>query len=282
MDRYSHRAIPLLALLMLAACASGPPPPKTGTPAYYWLSTMETYGAGAYEKSLEHLDKIMRTTDPETQKAGPLRILILAGLARGYQDLAEQFQFGAESIKTGSTAAHRRRSDQYRAQAANFALQLSQAYEKFEESSPSGNITIDFPFPTRGALTPPPVFTRVGQGQLIPDMEIDRMQAAILQRGVLREVAAAVGSPGDAAQAQARMTKLPLEAERGPFLATIGEALYETSAIFGPRGRGETPRQIHQLELAAKALSGAAGPSVKAILAKVEKDRKEAVARMKK
>ncbi|MEZ5399063.1 MAG: hypothetical protein R2729_05290 [Bryobacteraceae bacterium] len=273
--------VAILAIGIGACTPAGPPPPRTGTPAYYWLSAMETWQAGQYEKCLEHLEKILRGGDPIVAKAAPLRLLILAGLARGYEDMSDQFQLGAESIKSGSTASHRRRADQYRAQAANFALQLGDAYAQFEQASPSGPVTFDFPFPTRGVLVPPAVFTRVGQGQLIPDMEIDRLLAAMLQRGVLREVTAAVGAAGDTAKAQAAMAKLPLEAGRGPFLAALGESLYEVSKIFGPRGRGETPRQEHLLNLASKALAGASGDSLKELKAKVEKDLKSAAARKK-
>lgn len=242
---------------------------------------MENYQAGQYEKSLEHLDKIIRSGDPIVAKAAPLRLLTLSGLARGYQDLAAQFQLGAESIKTGSSADHRRRSEQYRAQAANFALQLAEAFTAFENSHASGPVAVDFPYPARGTMTLPPVFSRVGQGQLIPDMEIERMQNAVLQRAVLREISSAVGAAGDVAQAQARMKTLPLETPRDAFLAAVGESLYENSVIFGPRGRGETPRQEHLLDLATRALGPSAGDRAKELKAKIAKDRKDIEARKK-
>ena len=69
-------------------------------------------------------------------------------------------------------------------------------------------------------------------GILVQDSERDLLQAAMLQRGVLLSVCAAVGSPDDAAAAQEKLKTGEFRVPRDAFLLAAAKSLSDESDLF--------------------------------------------------
>jgi hypothetical protein len=77
--------------LILTSCSSGPQPPAPGTPAFFWAAAKETYAAGDYEKTVQHLGRICNTQSDYPARAQPWLLVLTSGMAKANMDLAEAF-----------------------------------------------------------------------------------------------------------------------------------------------------------------------------------------------
>ena len=59
----------LAALCLLFAC--GPAASREETPAFFWAAAKETYAAGYYLKTADHLDRILQSDNEYTARAMP-------------------------------------------------------------------------------------------------------------------------------------------------------------------------------------------------------------------
>lgn len=278
--RKSWPLFPLI-LILLASCSTGPPPVKTGTPAYYWSLAVENYEGADMTKTLEQVEKIFRSENEFTPRARTLRLVTLAGLIDGYRELGDLWEHGARVAKASSPMPFRKRAGEYRALATTFGIQLGEAYQEFQKAHPQGPVSFQFKAPTRGTTAIPPQAARIGEGQLIPDADADTLFRGYLQRSALIELAHATGVGEDGAAARKALENPPVEVPREKFEGAMAHSLYEASVIFGPKGRGETPRQQFLLELAGKALAAAGKEAPKDLRGKIDKDLKDIKARQK-
>jgi hypothetical protein len=268
----------LLATLPFLSCSSGPPAPKTGTPPYYWQAALETYNAGDYRKAVEHLGKILRSDNEFAARARPLHLVLLSGQLRGYAELADRFEDGARATK-GPQGPLRKHTYDLRGLAHSLAIELSDSYAAFQKASPSGDVSVEFPYPARGGIGSPPQLLRIAEGQTLPVHDIDTLQTTMVQRGVVQEVASAVGAPGDIAKAQEILKTIPAAVPRATFQLAMAKGLYEAARLYGPLKRSETPRQEFLCNQALKALEGTDKDKAKELRGKIEKDLKEIKAR---
>ena len=104
------------ALAALLASCSSDTGPKAGTPAFYWSVAKDTYRAGDYVKTTEHLDKIVATENEFKSRALPWLLVLTSGMARGYADLADGFDAGVRA-KKGDPGGFRKHMANYRSQA---------------------------------------------------------------------------------------------------------------------------------------------------------------------
>src|SRR5215813_1560943 len=84
MSVFSTRSAALLialAVLGLAAC-SGPvtTSARVGTPEFYWYAAKETYAAGDYVKTADHLDHLIATDNEYTARAVPWSLVLTSGM----------------------------------------------------------------------------------------------------------------------------------------------------------------------------------------------------------
>src|ERR1041385_6617055 len=93
----------LLAILTLTSC-SGPVPVRVATPEFYWSAAGETYAAGDYRKTADHLEKLIERDDSYTARAIPWYLVLTSGMAAGYMDLADHYAAGARRNKSGALA----------------------------------------------------------------------------------------------------------------------------------------------------------------------------------
>ncbi|MFN7920575.1 MAG: hypothetical protein U0Q16_10795 [Bryobacteraceae bacterium] len=267
-----------LFLVLLFSCASGPPPPKTGTPPYYWQSAMETYAKADYQKTLEHLSKIVGSDNEFTARAQPLRLILSSGLLRGYAELADRFEDGARAAK-GAQGPFRKRAYDCRGFAHTLGIQLSEVWQQYQKSNPSGDVTINFPYPARGGLIVPPQITRIAEGQTLPDHDIETAETTMLQRAVLQEVASAVGAPGDAPKAQEILKGAPVQTPRAAFNLAMAKVFHDAAMMYVASKRSEPARQEFLADQGLKALEGVDKAKAKEIREKLEKVLRDAKAR---
>lgn len=254
-------AILLIALqLILTGCSGGPPPIKPGTNAFYWQAANENFPKGDYLKTSDQLERVMRTDNEFKPKAQPWRLALLAGMMNGYRELANHYELGGRANKA-NPGTFRKLTSTYRGMASRTAVALADAYKDFSKDKPQGDVEIVFPYPGRGSTAMPPSALKLAAGNVPTESDIAAVEAAMLQRGVLRAVCDVVGAPGDAAKTQEIMKTTPVTVPRAKFEMGLAKAFYDASEIFNPYKGSEPVRQRIMLDTAAKALKN--GPDAK-------------------
>jgi hypothetical protein len=226
-------AIALSIIGLLAAgtsCSSGPQPPQPGTPAFYWSAAKETYRAGDFLKTSEHLQRILVSENEFSARARAWDTVISAGMAQGYIELADTWEAGARANRPDPTP-FRKQVSALRSLASAAAIQFTENAHKLMAVDKDPNILLAFAFPA-GTVAPPVGLKRVAGGILVQDSERDLLQAAMLQRGVLLSVCSGVGSRDDAAAAQEKLKTGEFRVPRDTFLLAAARSLQEQSDLF--------------------------------------------------
>src|SRR5215470_17808255 len=96
-----------LGLFGLTSC-SGPTTARVGTPEFYWYAAKETYAAGDYMKTADHLDHLIDNQNEYTARALPWSLVLTSGMAAGYIELADAYTAGARVNKIRSLALRRK------------------------------------------------------------------------------------------------------------------------------------------------------------------------------
>jgi hypothetical protein len=213
------------------SCSSGPQPPQPGTPAFYWAAAKETYRAGDFVKTSENLQRILSLSDNEfSARARAWDTVISSGLTQGYMELADAWEAGARANRLNPTP-FRKQVSALRSLASASAIQFTEDIHKVVEADKDPKILLAFAFPA-GAPAVPVGLKRMTGGILVQDAERDLLQAAMLQRGVLLSICAAVGSQDDAAAAQQKLIAGDFLASRDAFLLAAARSLSDASELF--------------------------------------------------
>lgn len=225
-------AIPLSALILtLTACSNAPAPPAKGTPAFYWQAAQETFGAGDYRKTNEHLEHLIKTSNEFSERGKAWRIVVVSGLLRGNLDIAEKLEYGSRENKT-NPAPFRKLMNDTRSVASNLATQLLETWQKMK-SEKAGEIELDFPFPV-GNASEVAALVQMSKGIMLSSADVEAAMKQALQRGVLVATAKAVGAD-DAAEARGRFSSRPVKVAGPVFRMSIADALYQASTLFDSR-----------------------------------------------
>jgi len=231
--RWIAGAIALGTLGLVAvgtSCSSGPQPPQPGTPAFYWAAAKETYRAGDFVRTSENLQRILASENEFSARARTWDSVISSGLAQGYIELADTWEAGARSNRLNPTP-FRKQVSALRSLASASAIQFTEDIHKVMEAEKSQSVILAFAFPA-GAAARPAGLNRVAGGILVQDSERDLLQAAMLQRGVLLSVCAAVGTKDDVAAAQEKLKAGDFLASREAFLLAAARSLSDESELF--------------------------------------------------
>lgn len=226
-------------ILMLAACSTGPTAPEKGTPEFYWQAANETFLAADYLKTADHLEHIVNSQNAFTARALPWKLVLTSGLANGFMDLADNYEYGARANKA-NPAPFRRRVSDYRGMAGRLSLQFAETFLKFLDNK-DPEIVLAFPFPT-GSSGQVVALTKIGNGIFPTEAEADTVQTRTLERTVLHAVAAAVGAGEDTAKARALFQGADVKVPRATFVLAMATALYNQSQLYGPR-KLDTPEK---------------------------------------
>jgi hypothetical protein len=232
--RRSFTACVALTVLGLAAagtsCSSGPQPPQPGTPAFFWASARETYRAGDFVKTSEHLQRILVGENEFTARARAWDTVLSAGITQGYIELADAWEAGARSNRLNPTP-FRKQVTALRGLASASAIQFTEDVHKVLAADKDPTILLAFAFPA-GAAALPAGLKRMEGGIMVQDSERDLLQAAMLQRGVLLSVCAAVDSRDNVAAAQEKLKTSEYRVPRDAFLLMAASSLSDQSDLF--------------------------------------------------
>ena len=224
-------AVAILGLLAAGgSCSSGPQPLQPGTPAFYWAAAKETYRAGDYPKTSENLQRILAGENEFTARARAWDTVISGGVAQAYIELADNWEAGARGNRPNPTP-FRKEVSALRSLASAAAIQYAEDVHKVVAADKDPTILLAFANPA-GAAAPPAGLKRVSGGIQVQDSERDLLQTAMLQRGVLLSVCAAVGSPDDAAAAQEKLKTGEFRVPRDTFLLAAAKGLETQSDLF--------------------------------------------------
>jgi hypothetical protein len=221
----------IVALLLVGtSCSSGPTPPQPGTPAFFWAAALETYRAGDFVKTSEHLQRILATDNEYNARARAWDAVLSSGLTQGYIALAETYEAGARMNRANPTP-FRKQVSTLRSLASSSAIQFTEDIHRMMALDKDPNIVLAFPYPA-GAIAEPAGLKRIAGGIIVQDSEAEQLLTAMLQRGVLLSACAAVGSPDDAAAAQEKLKSADFRVPRETFLLAAGTLMQEQSDLF--------------------------------------------------
>ncbi len=217
----------LAGVLLLAGC--GPQAPQPGTPPFFWAAAKETFAAGDYTKTHDHLMHLVQSTNDFTARAMPWQLIVNAGLARGYIELADNFEKGSRATKTNPTP-FRRQMNTYRSTANQLVLNFAERFDKFRGASQAATLPLDFPFPG-GAVALPAALERVAGGAL-PPTGFEDLEQKTVARNMVLAVAAAAGSTEDAAKARELFKAGNAQVPRPAFMMAMASNLQVMGELY--------------------------------------------------
>lgn len=227
--RNSLFAAGLLAIAI--ACTTGPPGPKPGTPEFFWTAARSTWAAADYDKVEHNLDELLKTDNEYKARAQAWRLVVTAGMARGYAELADMFEAGARVNKLNPTPFRTQMND-YRKIAAQRALQFAETFLAFTKHDHTQDVPLAFSFPT-GSINPITELKTVASGGLLPEAKLGPVRQRAIERGVLLVTCEAVGAPEDMAKAQEIFKSAEVKVPHDVFALAMVRNLHEQAKLFG-------------------------------------------------
>jgi hypothetical protein len=240
----------LSALSLLFAC--GPAAPREGTPAFFWAAAKETYAAGDYLKTTDHLDRILQSDNEYTARAMPWSLLVTSGLASGYMELADKYQAGAKANKAAPGSFYKQASN-YRSFANRLTLRFADTFATFAKTK-DDSVTLDFPFPAGTAAAVPQLAT-VAEGNLLPAATADAAEKSALARGILLATSRAVGAPGDTAKAEQILKSSGGKVPRATFSLAMARTLFESAQLYSRQKMNDSEKMTVLCQRALAVLS---------------------------
>ncbi len=239
-------------LLFTVACAGGPAGPQPGTPGFFWAAAKDTWRAGDYVKTSEHLQRILASDNEFTARARAWDAIISSGLTSAYIELADTWEGGARMNRANPTP-FRKEVSTLRGLASAAAIQYTEDMHKLMDASKDPEILLAFAFPA-GNVALPAAMKRISGGILIQDSERDLLHAAMLQRGVALAVCAAVGNPDDSAAAQEKLKTAELKVPRDTYLLAAARSMQSQSELFGGTKLDQPARLKMMSQVASEAI----------------------------
>lgn len=241
-------------LWLIAMTGCGPSGPRTGTPDWYWQAAHDTFTTGDYVKCDEHLEKLITGDNPYTSRAIAWRVILTAGMAGGYKDVADAFEAGARVNKT-APAQFRKLMNDYRALANRRAISFAETVLKFEQLKVDGDIQIPFGFP-KGNPLPVPDLKRVGEGLLLAEAPLAAAERAAIERRILLTTCEVVGAGEDVARAQKLFTNEGARVSRQTFMLGVAKRMKDLAELYSPYKLDQPERHKLMVEKALAIVKG--------------------------
>ena len=183
----------ILAILgsLLVSCSGEPAGPKHGTPEWVYEAAGENYALGDYAKAAEQLEEASYGMGEVGPKAKVWLGALRAGLAYGYDELADAFAEGMD-INDAMIEHFQPSVSEYRRRTKVYAIDFVEDLGDFTEAiGAEGAVTFGFPLP-EGNATPSPVLASVEGGNRA-DTQIPAMESQTLTRGIFLAIAGLLG-----------------------------------------------------------------------------------------
>jgi hypothetical protein len=221
----------LIAVVALTSCSTGSNAPAPGSPAFYWSAAKTAYHAGDFRGASQNLNELIRGDNEFTVRARPLAMLVSAGLAKGYADMADAYEAGAKANRANPTPFLKQVTAS-RSMASAAAMDFVEGVHVFLQKDKDQDVLLACEYPT-GSMPEPAALRRAASGIAIQDSEREGLEAAMLQRGVLQTMTQMVGAPDDPAKTLELFKGGEPKIPRDTFVLATAKALYEASALFG-------------------------------------------------
>src|ERR1700722_13266764 len=104
--------------------------PRPGTPAFYWTSAKDSFSAGDYNKTAQHLDKILASDNEFTGRALAWQLVLTSGTIRGYMDVADNLELAVRMNKA-DPGQFRKYVSNSRSSAGRLSLQFAEFFMRF-------------------------------------------------------------------------------------------------------------------------------------------------------
>ncbi|HTP89369.1 MAG TPA: hypothetical protein VMJ34_20610 [Bryobacteraceae bacterium] len=263
-----------LVVLCLTSCSSGPSAPQPGTPAFYWGAAGAMWRSGDYLKTLDNLSHLTANQNEFRAKAQPWEVVVALGVARGNLDLSDACDTAIHK-SPAMAGVLRRQMSVWRSNGNSTALELADSFHKFAQENKQATIPLEFSWPPAGNATPPPQRDRFAAGSPLSPSDMEKLELAMIQRGVMLTAARAVGAGDDTARGLEVFKQPKPAVSTEVFMTGMAQALYDLSALYGPKQLDLPNRR----ELLVNLATSAAKPYPKnkdaaALLAKVDKEAK--------
>jgi hypothetical protein len=237
----------VIAALGTIACST-PAPVANARADFYWSAARETYAAGDYTKTADHLEHLIADRNPYTDRAIPWYLVVTSGMAGGYMELADQYTAGAHSNKEAA-AAFRIKASAYRTLAGQWAMQFAQNADKFQQI-PLGPLHLGFALP-KGSAAEPDLLAQIASGEELQTADAETAEVLTLQRAVLMAVCQALGARDNVAKAGQILAQDRSEEPRATFAAAIAEMLDARAKLYA-RNRLDEPAKLAALQARAE------------------------------
>ncbi len=233
MKRNTRRAmafsVTILLGLILISCSSAPTGPQPGSPEYTWSAAKQTIAAGDYIKASLHLDKLASGQSEFAPKAQAWLLVMTAGMAKGYSDLADTFEQGAKNNRA-QPLTFRNRASNYQRTAGRLSVQFAEAYQRFSKSKLE-QVPLAFSLP-KGSANLPPHLLRVEKGMMPTEGDIELSQTAAVDRGILLTACSAAGAGSDTEKAAELMKSGEVQVPRATFMLAMANAMYDQANLY--------------------------------------------------
>jgi hypothetical protein len=219
------------AILIGAACGGGEVEtgPRLGTPEYSWQLAADYVAAGAFDKAIEPLDNLAAGDSELKNKAILWRTVLLDGLARGHQELAEGYRLAmAENPKMASK--YQNPLQQAYRDARQYSIELVESLGDLEKALAASS-ALDCPFPPGGPAKPASL-TALEKGDELHASQLTDLQVLTVGRGVILAVTEMAGKGEAANDAQTAFAAGPVSLDPDKTRLTVVKMLLDRSVVF--------------------------------------------------
>jgi hypothetical protein len=216
--------LPVALLFVSCSSTEKASAPKLGSPAYSFNAANESLKRGDYVSAYESLGKVVSNQSEFTAQARVLHVVLGAGLARGYMELADMYENGAKFHRT-NPQDYRSRIPAIRRRAAQMAFQFAENLRTVREDQTA---KLDFTTMTPDAAEPA-ALAKVKQGLVLMPSDHEALIEGMAKHSV-SEIAKEIGG----------------NPTREVFLTAMARALTAQADLFSQRKLDE-PKKAHAL-----------------------------------
>jgi hypothetical protein len=219
---------------LFLSCGGGGSKVSKDSAEYQYAQVKEAVAEVKYEKAISLTSDIQRKF-PDTEygdKARIVRIVLLAGLSEGYQQMAEAYLAGHEKSFQNAGKLRTTAFDYFRKQ-KSAALGFSEACDYFmKHYSDQKDYVLECEFPTKD-VAHNKWLDEVRNGTDIKAEERRIAEESQLREGLIDTLSAFLGSRGDRAKARKLLEGGSKTLDHAEFMVRLGRALLENQKLFG-------------------------------------------------
>ncbi len=239
----------------LVACSGGESGPQQGSPEWYWDAAAGNIAVGDYAKADEQIEAVAKSDGALADKAVLWRTALLAGLATGYDELADAYAEGQEANEK-QAAEFQSAINEYRRQTRQSAIDLAESTGAVRKAIGEHDaVTLEFPLPD-GSAAESPILPTVRTGRAPRSdgeaAESFTLESQTLTRAVLLAAAALSGAGDDIEKLRAGLGMGSASVVRADFETALARYLLNCTMMFDREGLNEPKIRMSIFEMAQK------------------------------